>query len=236
MWHSSLGTRAQPSSVFASRRLAAWYCCWPTGSDHSIWTYFVPVMIFLTGFGMVSPLVTATALQPFGDRAGLASALLGFLQMAGAAIGVVLTASIASPTLAIGIVQAALTMLGLILYVAGLARGSRAPGSSLAGRAPALGNGIIGQAPESAPDPEQSDALSPGSSTPPQYGQLLSFAADGTPSVASITSWAKKLTTRRRGITRYAGMLIPLHQRLHHASEIMPVRSGEHSNFSGLSH
>ena len=88
--------------------------------DHSIWTYFVPVMIFLTGFGMVSPLVTATALQPFGDRAGLASALLGFLQMAGAAIGVVLTASIASPTLAIGIVQAALTMLGLILYVAGL--------------------------------------------------------------------------------------------------------------------
>jgi len=88
-------------------------------ADHSIWTYFIPVMIFLTGFGMVSPLVTATALQPFGDRAGLASALLGFLQMAGAAIGVVLTASIASATLAIGVVQAALTMLGLILYLTG---------------------------------------------------------------------------------------------------------------------
>ncbi len=88
-------------------------------ADHSIWTYFIPVMVFLTGFGMVSPLVTATALQPFGDRAGLASALLGFLQMAGAAAGVVLTASIASATLAIGVVQTALTMLGLILYLAG---------------------------------------------------------------------------------------------------------------------
>lgn len=91
-------------------------------ADHSIWTYFIPVMVFLTGFGMVSPLVTATALQPFGDRAGLASALLGFLQMAGAALGVVLTASIASATLAIGVVQAALTILGLILYLAGQRR------------------------------------------------------------------------------------------------------------------
>lgn len=91
-------------------------------ADHTIWTYFIPVMIFLTGFGMVSPLVTATALQPFGDRAGLASALLGFLQMAGAAIGVVLTASIASATLAIGAVQAMLTILGLILYLAGQQR------------------------------------------------------------------------------------------------------------------
>lgn len=85
----------------------------------TIWSYLIPVLIFLTGFGTVSPLATATALQPFGDRAGLASALLGFLQMAGAALGVVLTASITSATLAIGIVQAALTMLGLILYFAG---------------------------------------------------------------------------------------------------------------------
>ena len=86
---------------------------------HSIWTYIIPVMIFLCGFGMVNPLATATTLQPFGDRAGLASALLGFLQMAGASAGVMLTASIASATLAIGVVQAALTTLGLILYLAG---------------------------------------------------------------------------------------------------------------------
>jgi DHA1 family bicyclomycin/chloramphenicol resistance-like MFS transporter len=87
--------------------------------DHSVWSYLLPVMIFLAGFGMVSPLATATSLQPFGDRAGLASALLGFLQMAGAAVGTVLAASIASATLAVGLVQASLTMLGLVLYLAG---------------------------------------------------------------------------------------------------------------------
>ncbi len=87
--------------------------------DHSVWSYLLPVMIFLAGFGMVSPLATATSLQPFGDRAGLASALLGFLQMAGAAVGTVLTASIASATLAVGIVQASMTMLGLLLYLVG---------------------------------------------------------------------------------------------------------------------
>ncbi len=88
-------------------------------ADHTVWSYLIPIIIFLSGFGMASPLATATCLQPFGDRAGLASALLGFLQMAGAALGVILTASIASATLAIGIVQAALTISGLILYVAG---------------------------------------------------------------------------------------------------------------------
>ena len=88
----------------------------------TIWSYLIPVTIFLAGFGMVSPLATATALQPFGDRAGLASALIGFLQMAGAAAGVSLTAAIASATLAIGLVQAALAATGLILYLAGLRR------------------------------------------------------------------------------------------------------------------
>ncbi len=96
----------------ASLLLAHWVT--PT-----IWSYLIPVTIFLAGFSLVSPLATATTLQPFGDRAGLASALLGFLQMAGAAIGVTLTASIASATLAVGIVQAALTMLGLMLYLTG---------------------------------------------------------------------------------------------------------------------
>ena len=86
---------------------------------HTIWGYLLPVIIFLSGFGMVSPLATATTLQPFGDRAGSASALLGFLQMGGASIGVAVTASIASATLAIGLVQAAMTLLGLGLYLAG---------------------------------------------------------------------------------------------------------------------
>ena len=48
-----------------------------------------------------------------------------------------------------------------------------------------LGNGISGHA----PDPEQSDALSPGSSTPPQYGHVLSLAARAAASLeTSVTS------------------------------------------------
>lgn len=93
---------------------------------HTIWGYLLPVIVFLSGFGMVSPLATATTLQPFGDRAGSASALLGFLQMAGASLGVAVTASIASATLAIGLVQATMTLLGLGLYLIGLkATGAR---------------------------------------------------------------------------------------------------------------
>ena len=44
--------------------------------------------IFLLGLGMVSPLGTAITLQPFGKRAGAASALLGFLQMGCAALAI----------------------------------------------------------------------------------------------------------------------------------------------------
>lgn len=92
---------------------------------HTIWGYLLPVILFLAGMGMVTPLATATTLQPFGDRAGSASALLGFLQMAGASVGVAVTAAIASATLAIGLVQAALTLLGLGLYLIGM-RAARA--------------------------------------------------------------------------------------------------------------
>lgn len=43
--------------------------------------------LFLFGMGLINPLGTAIALQPFGREAGMASALLGFLQMGCAAIG-----------------------------------------------------------------------------------------------------------------------------------------------------
>ena len=48
------------------------------------------VTLFLAGMGLVNPIATAIALEPFGDRAGIASALLGFLQMACAALGTAL--------------------------------------------------------------------------------------------------------------------------------------------------
>jgi DHA1 family bicyclomycin/chloramphenicol resistance-like MFS transporter len=49
--------------------------------------FMAAVTLFLSGMGLVNPIGTAIALEPFGDRAGIASALLGFLQMSCAAIG-----------------------------------------------------------------------------------------------------------------------------------------------------
>ena len=65
--------------------------------------------VFLLGMGMVNPLGSAQSLSPFGDRAGAASALLGFWQMAAAAGGVALAAIIAKD---------AMTGLGLVLTLA----------------------------------------------------------------------------------------------------------------------
>lgn len=52
--------------------------------------FMAAVTLFLAGMGMINPVGTALTLEPFGDRAGLASALLGFLQMALAAVGTAL--------------------------------------------------------------------------------------------------------------------------------------------------
>jgi DHA1 family bicyclomycin/chloramphenicol resistance-like MFS transporter len=49
--------------------------------------FLAATCLFLLGMGIVNPLGTAQALSPFGDKAGAASALLGFWQMMGAAIG-----------------------------------------------------------------------------------------------------------------------------------------------------
>jgi DHA1 family bicyclomycin/chloramphenicol resistance-like MFS transporter len=45
------------------------------------------IALYLFGMGLINPLGTAIALHPFGRQAGLASSLLGFLQMSCAAIG-----------------------------------------------------------------------------------------------------------------------------------------------------
>lgn len=65
--------------------------------------------VFLLGMGMVNPLCSAQALSPFGDRAGAASALLGFWQMLAAALAVALAAVIAND---------AMIGLGLLLVLA----------------------------------------------------------------------------------------------------------------------
>lgn len=52
--------------------------------------FMASVTLFLAGMGLINPIATSIALQPFGDRAGIASALLGFLQMMFAAFGTAL--------------------------------------------------------------------------------------------------------------------------------------------------
>lgn len=71
--------------------------------------FLAGICIFLLGMGMVNPLGSAQSLSPFGDRAGAASALLGFWQMMMAAICVSIAAVIA-PDAMVG--------LGLVLALA----------------------------------------------------------------------------------------------------------------------
>ena len=79
--------------------------------------FLVATAIFLFGLGIASPLSSAAALSPFGNKAGVAAALLGFAQMAGGAFGALLAAAISSdPALGLAIVASLASALALILY------------------------------------------------------------------------------------------------------------------------
>ncbi|WP_199554191.1 multidrug effflux MFS transporter [Sandaracinobacteroides hominis] len=82
--------------------------------------FMAAITLFLAGMGLVNPIGTAIALEPFGDRAGAASALLGFLQMGCAALGTVLVASIrlAPATSFAWIVACAATLASLMFAIA----------------------------------------------------------------------------------------------------------------------
>src|SRR5882757_7089435 len=79
--------------------------------------FLAAMSVFLLGMGIVNPLGTAQALSPFGEKAGAASALVGFWQMMGAAIGVSLAATIAHQAMfALGLVLTGASLLALGLY------------------------------------------------------------------------------------------------------------------------
>jgi MFS transporter, DHA1 family, multidrug resistance protein len=85
--------------------------------------FLVAMSVFLLGMGIVNPLGTAQALSPFGDKAGAASALLGFWQMMGAAIGVWLAATVSHQALfALGIVLTVASVAAVALYMMGKKR------------------------------------------------------------------------------------------------------------------
>ena len=79
--------------------------------------FLAAVCVFLLGMGIVNPLGTAQALSPFGEKAGAASALVGFWQMMSAAVGVWLAATVSHEALfALGIVLTAASLIAAALY------------------------------------------------------------------------------------------------------------------------
>ncbi len=79
--------------------------------------FLCAMSLFVFGMGIVNPLGTTQALSPFGEKAGAASALLGFWQMMGAAIGVWLAATVSHEAMfALGIVLTVASLLALGLY------------------------------------------------------------------------------------------------------------------------
>jgi len=90
--------------------------------------FLAAMSVFLLGMGIVNPLGTAQALSPFGEKAGAASALIGFWQMMGAAIGVYLAATVSHEAMfALGIVLALASLAAVALY----ATRARPPGREL---------------------------------------------------------------------------------------------------------
>src|ERR1700726_239391 len=79
--------------------------------------FLAAMCVFLLGMGIVNPLGTAQALSPFGEKAGAASALLGFWQMMGAAIGVWLAATVSHDAMfALGLVLTVGSLVAIGLY------------------------------------------------------------------------------------------------------------------------
>jgi DHA1 family bicyclomycin/chloramphenicol resistance-like MFS transporter len=79
--------------------------------------FLCAMSVFVLGMGIVNPLGTAQALSPFGEKAGAASALVGFWQMMAAATGVYLAATVSHQAmLALGIVLTAASLVAVMLY------------------------------------------------------------------------------------------------------------------------
>lgn len=80
-------------------------------------SYLGALSVFLLGMGIVNPLGTAQALSPFGEKAGAASALVGFWQMMSAAIAVWLAATVSREAMfALGIVLTVACLVAAGLY------------------------------------------------------------------------------------------------------------------------
>lgn len=116
---------AQRSSLAAVTRIGLMIACagclvmaaLALAGVHTFASYLMPMLVFLFGMGMVNPIGTALTLTPFGERAGAASALLGFVQMSAAALAIVAATTVAaSPFLALSLVLAATTTCAALIF------------------------------------------------------------------------------------------------------------------------
>ena len=86
------------------------------------WTvYMLPVACACTGLAFMMGTATSYALEPFGNEAGTASALVGFVQMAGGAgLGLFAIALPIAPKLSLAIVMLIGCIFGLVARKASL--------------------------------------------------------------------------------------------------------------------
>lgn len=88
-----------------------------------VYYFSAALTVFLIGMGLINPLGTAVTLQPFGQNAGAASALLGFLQMGCAAISIAITSALPlSSYLAFSAVIATSMLMALVTLGAAVKR------------------------------------------------------------------------------------------------------------------
>lgn len=87
-------------------------------SDPGLAWYSLSMVTFLWGMGLANPLGTAITMGPFGNEAGLASALLGFLTMGAAAITTWLVSVLEfAPVTTLGATQTVVCLIGLGVFV-----------------------------------------------------------------------------------------------------------------------
>ena len=83
----------------------------------SLGDYLVPIAVCFIGVGLVVPVSTAKAMAPFGDNAGAASSLMGFIRMGVAALGTIAMSALHKGSVYdIPIVFLALACAAVVLY------------------------------------------------------------------------------------------------------------------------
>ncbi len=91
-----------------------------SGPGAGLALFTAAIVVFLFGMGLLNPLGTALALEPFGRQAGLASALLGCLQMVMAGLASLLSSRLPLvPEVALGWVLCVAAAAALGLFFAG---------------------------------------------------------------------------------------------------------------------